>query len=220
MTEQVIKITCKNCHVPNQNDTMETAALIWAEPFDRGDLKLGPGDIKEAVNRFKEQTGHNLGLIMLCPKNERFAEEIPEGIEVDYRGGILKGEVWMSPEKSWGEVSLTSKSGGFFEKQGVMDGSTIFATVNEKNFEVAKIKSQPLKTTMQKKTETRGRKPLKLPERQILAMSSAGMGSKQIAARLKDKYSIKVSFRTVASVISCKRQGLLFKEDIKNECIR
>ena len=71
-------------------------ALVWAEPLERGDLRLVPGDIQEALSWFKDKTGQEPKLIILNRKNEHLAREAGDGIKVDYLGGILSGEVWLS----------------------------------------------------------------------------------------------------------------------------
>jgi len=58
-------------------------------PFDRRVLK---GDIAQAI----EDHGHQPAKICLHPKNDRLLPEVPEGVEVELRGGVLLQEIWMA----------------------------------------------------------------------------------------------------------------------------
>ena len=71
--------------------------LTWCEPLVRGDLRLANGDILDAIAWFKEQTGRDPGVICLSAKNEKFVAEVPEGIDVEFTGGVLRWEVWLGP---------------------------------------------------------------------------------------------------------------------------
>jgi hypothetical protein len=65
--------------------------------MQRGDMKLAPSDIQDALTWYKDITGQDVKLIVLHPKNERYAKEVPEGITLEYVSGCLSWEVWLSP---------------------------------------------------------------------------------------------------------------------------
>lgn len=200
-------------------NTASPTALVWCDPVERGDLKLAPGDITDAIKWFTEKTGQPPRQIFLCPKNERFASEIPEEITVVYINGVLLWEIQLTGAERWEPVPAPSCPdtlkdvnqylGLQNDKKVSQHTPTILATPKPKKIRVAKIKSPTPKVTRKKKKETRGRKKLKLPGRKIMAMNSAGMGAKSISNKLRDKYNVIVSFRSVARFINENQQRLL-----------
>jgi len=71
------------------------SAIVWAEPIERGDLRLVPGDITKALAWFRDKTGREPKLIILNRKNECFAKEADDGIKVDYSGGLARLFLWL-----------------------------------------------------------------------------------------------------------------------------
>lgn len=69
--------------------------IVWREPQERFNMNLIKGDIDSALLFFKEQTGREPKGILLHPKNEKFAEEIPVGIKAEFRYGPLASEIWI-----------------------------------------------------------------------------------------------------------------------------
>lgn len=96
--------------------------------------------------------------------------------------------------KTWG---ISKKAAGVSEYT-----PQIMATVESRKNEVAII-PPPVGP---RPVIRRGPKHKALPVGVIRKLAGQGMGSKKIAARLKDEYGIKVSFRTVARVLSGERQ--------------
>ena len=51
------------------------AAIVWVDSIERGDLRLAPTDIEDALSWFKNETGQEAKLFILNPKNEHLAGE-------------------------------------------------------------------------------------------------------------------------------------------------
>jgi len=122
-------------------------ALVWAEPLSRGDLKLAPGDIPDSIDWFKEKTGQAPKLITLCPKNEKFAREIPEGISVEYCDGMFRGEVWLSGDGGQKPIS---------EKATTETSTNPPKTHYNQNLRVSKIKKHVLDIPQNYETSKQG----------------------------------------------------------------
>lgn len=69
--------------------------IVWREPQERFNMNLMKGDIELALLFFREQTDKEPKGILLHPKNEKFAEEVPDGIIAEYRHGPLSSEIWI-----------------------------------------------------------------------------------------------------------------------------
>jgi len=186
-------------------------ARVWAEPIDREDYKLARGDIPEAIIAFKEQTGQEPKLLILSPKNEKFANEIPEGIAVNYMAGVLLGEVWLSAFENWGcPPTLETPPDATRSTTGLGQNST---THIDSTGILSTVKPQKKKRSQK---PARGRsKIIKLPERKILAFAAAGMGAKLIKAKLQEQYGIKVSLRTITRLSKTKKRTL----DMIKDCM-
>jgi hypothetical protein len=137
----------------------------------RADPKLAPGDVAEAMTWFKKTTGQDAGLIVLHPKNERYAKEAGDSVEVKYFGGCLAWEVWLSA----GDTSPTVLSQ---PDEGVE--STISCDKKENHT------NAPI-----------GRPSLDLPLERIAQLASEGLSCRAIADKLLQE-GVEASYRTVA----------------------
>ena len=79
-------------------DTKSPTTLVWCDPVTRGDLKLAAGDITEAIKWFDKTTGRRPILIEVCPVNEKFANEVPDGITFKSQTGVLLWEIRLTGE--------------------------------------------------------------------------------------------------------------------------
>ena len=149
--------------------TLSGTVTVWAKPIERGDLRLVAGDVEEALAWFEERTGNEAKLIMLNPKNEHLAQEAND-IKVTYSGGILAGEVWLSPEDTFGT-----------------DFPRTANTIEWKS-ECPKSDMRPIIPL--------GRPPLDLPIEKIFKMHSQGLGVRAIVKRLRDE-GIQISRSTI-----------------------
>ena len=155
--------------------------VVWCEPIKRGELKVATGDIAKAMTWFKETTGQDAKLIVLHHKNERYAKEAGETVEVKYLGGCLQWEVWLSAE----------------------DGSTTVLSHLDEALE-----SMVHCDKKKKHTNARvGRPYLDLPSKRIQDFVSQGLSCRVIASKLQAE-GINVSYRSVHRVIK-KLQGEL-----------
>ena len=174
--------------------------LTWCEPMLRGNLKLVPGDIRAGLAWFKETTGRDTRLIVLHPKNERYAKEVPEGIAVEFLGGCLAWEVWLSAADKITKAPDGNLGGE--KPQGVVGYTPrIMAIPNPQKNSIAIIKPSVGKVTREK----RGPKQKPLPVELIIKWAGEGMGSQAITTRLKNELGIDIGFRTVARVIKGER---------------
>jgi hypothetical protein len=86
---------------------------------------------------------------------------------------------------------------------------TILSTSNGEEITVDKIKpSAPSGAIHRIRTEARGRKQISLPLDYIEHLVEAGLGYKQIAAKIRVEYGIVASYRTVARVVKGERKLL------------
>ena len=69
----------------------------WCEPVtrsgERGFLRLAPGDIREAIKEYQESHRNLPDHIIICPKNENFASEVPESVKVITATGVMLWEI-------------------------------------------------------------------------------------------------------------------------------
>ena len=181
-------------------------AIVWAEPLERGDLRLAPGDIQEALTWFKDKTGQEPKLIILNRKNEHLAREAGDGINVDYLGGILSGEVWLSssdtfiPHSSARTEATKSKSECPQEQPNKYHSEkekTKMSTLNSPSLTVDNLGARSRPTTYKKR---------QLPDDKIKRLHKGGMGAKAIATRLKKEQGIDVSYKTIQRILSGERK--------------
>ena len=71
----------------------------WCDPVmrsgERGFLRLAPGDIREAIKDYQESQSHLPDHIIICPKNEKFADEVPENVRVITATGVMLWEILL-----------------------------------------------------------------------------------------------------------------------------
>jgi len=70
--------------------------LTWCEPLERSNPSLTKADIAQAIEWYQKETGAMPRLMALSHKNANLA--LPEGIEigVEFKGGVLRYEVWLA----------------------------------------------------------------------------------------------------------------------------
>ena len=146
--------------------------ITWCEPIQRGDLRLAPGDIEDALTWFKETTGQDAKLIVLNAKNERYAKEAGDSVKVEYLGGCLTGEVWLSAE----DIFVTPKP--------YIQTDTDFE--QKKRNEIQTRCFLPV-----------GRPSLDLPTEKITELAAQGLGYRLIARRLQSE-GIQVSHMAIS----------------------
>ena len=156
--------------------------VIWCEPMQRGDLKLAPGDIQDALTWFKGTTGQDAKLIILNPKNERYAKAAGDGVKVEYLGGCLTWEVWLAAEDNF--VTQLSH------------------IQTDTNLEQKKRNEIPTHIILPV-----GRPSVDLPMKKVTELAAQGMGYRAIAKRLQSE-GIQVSHMAVSRAIK-KLQGEL-----------
>lgn len=78
--------------------------MVWCEAMNRRELRLAEGDVARAISSVQ---GQPVKAITLHPKNAMFASEVPDGIPVNYSGGCLAFEIWLSVDEM--PNSTTSK---------------------------------------------------------------------------------------------------------------
>jgi hypothetical protein len=87
----------------------------YCEPiFREGTRKLAlvKGDVAEALRQYKEKKGHLPPKVCLYPDNVFLQQEVPEGIEVEFRQGLCLWEVWLeNGERKVEEKSEEPKTG-------------------------------------------------------------------------------------------------------------
>lgn len=156
--------------------TTNGEAIVWSEPIKDGTFRLQPGDIADAIAWFKEKTDQEPKLILLNVKNERFVKEVPEGIKVVCRGGVLAGEVWLS---------------------AVVDFVTPSSHIETQSDHGEKRRD---------KIDTRyilpaGRPALDLPIKKVQEFAAQGLGCRAISKKLKEGLGIVVSYRSIHRAI-------------------
>jgi len=134
-------------------------------------MLLQPGDIGEALAWFTSKTGQEAELIILNPKNEHLAGEVADGIKVEFVGGVLRGEVWLSAADTFVTQELATDFSEDYE-WGKRNKSNIRPVV-------------PF-----------GRPKRDLPMEKIVKLRAEGLGARAIAKRLQAE-GIEVSFMTI-----------------------
>ena len=149
--------------------------VTWCEPMQRGDLKLAPSDIQDALAWFKETTGHDAKLIVLNPKNDHYAREAGDGVKVEYLGGCLTWEVWLSAEDN------------FVTQQAHIRTDTDLGQQRRNEIMIRRI--LPI-----------GRPSIDLPMEKVTALAAKGLGYRAIAKTLQAE-GIQVSHMAVSRAI-------------------
>jgi len=142
--------------------TIGGPVAVQAVPIMRGDMQLQPDDIEEAIAWFKDKTGQEPKLVILNRKNEHLAEETGDDVKVEYLGGVLRGEVWLSATDNF----VTPKS----------------ATGLNGDYEWGKRNEIQMRTIV-----PLGRKPIDLPMGKLLELRGQGLDFRAIAKRLIDE---------------------------------
>lgn len=116
--------------------------------------------------------------------------------EAEILGGT-KRPAWIpKPQKPLGEPAQSASCVGH-NNTGTQMGSGIMSTVKGKKYEVD---NPPTRT------KGRGPKHRLLPEDLIAQLSGEGMGSKAIAAKLKDDFGTRVSYKTIQRRLSAMKK--------------
>lgn len=180
--------------------------IVWAEPIERGDLRLANSDIGDALAWFKDKTKQEPRLIVLHPSNEHFAEEVGDGVKVAYLGGVLKGEVWLSAEDTFGSESQDIEKA---TDAKISPFITQPIEIDEKTPKLKKSILNPTNVSMDN-FRARGRptsyKKRPVPNDQIKQLSEQGMGARAIASKLKREKDIVVSYKTIQRILSGERK--------------
>ena len=179
-----------------------TEVAVWAEPIERRPLQLVTGDIKEAINCFRDKTGQEAKLIILHPSNKHLANEVGDGIRVDYLGGCLAFEVWLSSEDNSGtpvpDTQVVTESISETPKAQSIASypETKKSTLNPIKSRVDFFRPRGRPKTYKKRL---------LPDDKIKQLHHEGMGAKAIATQLKTEQGIDVSYKTIQRVLSGQR---------------
>jgi hypothetical protein len=155
------------------------AAAIWAGAVIRDKPGMMHGDIASAIEWFLETIGQEPELIILNVKNERFVKEVPEGIKVVCRGGVLAGEVWLSATEDFGTLKSRIETQSDFGK-----------------IERPKIDTRYILHA--------GRPKLVFPVGKVQELASQGLGCRAIAKKLKNE-GLPGSRSTVHRILSGQR---------------
>lgn len=187
--------------MPNNYDN---CWLTYCEPMDRKTPRVSQTDIPRAIEWYQENTGKLPHLIALSPKNVGFEGSIPDGIELRYVGGVLRGEIWLAASEPvpMRLVPSLPKLSPAKIKTVPQDVVLNMQTVKNKKTTVCIIPPTTPKVTREKR---RGPKQRDLPVELIERWSGEGMGSKAIAARLKRESDIKVHYSTISRILSGQR---------------
>lgn len=153
----------------------DRSAIVWAEPIERGDSRLVVGDITKALAWFRDKTGQEPKLIILNRKNECFAKEAGDGIKVDYLGGCLASEVWLSSADNFVAPKLVT---GFPDTQ-------LLDKRNKSNMRPMIPLGRPIRD---------------LPLEKIAKLRAQGLGARSIAKCLQAE-GVRVSFMTIHRAI-------------------
>lgn len=174
----------------------------WCETIERGGIKMAPGDVREAINWFKETTGQEAKLIVLNPRNEKYANEAGEDIVVEYSPGCPSWEILLSPVDNYIRQNTPNPNLGQGKPiQGVNHLNGNLSILEDKKISMDKLKAVTPKVTRKKP----GPKIKELPEDLIKQLNEQGLGSNAIATSLKSK-GIEVSYKTIQRIINGQRQ--------------
>ncbi len=168
-------------------------------------MRLAEGDIQESCAWFKDKTGQEPKLIILNRGNEHLAQEAGDGMKVDYFGGVLRGEVWLSAADTFGTdfsrtLEATESKSECPQAQPIQmypeKQKTKMSTLNSPSLTVDNFRPRGRPKTYKK---------FPLPDHKIKQLHKEGMGAKAIATQLKREQGIDVSYKTIQRVLSGQR---------------
>ena len=181
--------------------------IVWAEKspkqyLELARLELVKGDISRAISWFKDNTGQEPKQICLNPNCERLAVEAGDSIQVNYVGGCLAWEVWLSAEESFKTPKLAPLK---------VDPTQ---TIDAKDKEVLLHTNAPLEPSVTKPSHGKeirpiislgGRPKKNIPIDLVHKLSEQGLSTTDIAKKLKAKGCI-VSRIMVSRILSGERK--------------